>query len=220
MITWLWAILLLAFNYPILRFYEGYGPYHPLRWRSEYYRGHFRRASGRAIEVQTAIDAARARGQEPDVSLGHAEELRRAVRDFPDTLEFILPTRFGNLYRAIEVYSRVVYGLDAIPAWPRLQAVMPEHARMMLADAKAQLDFCVNVSLGGWFGGFLYLALAVGHWRLPAVWLLPVAVVVAGAGYWLAASALQNFGEYVKSAFDLYRGELAQQLGLKFATLV
>ena len=39
-------------------------------------------------------------------------------------------------------------------------------------------------------------------------------MIVGFGGYWLAASAAMNFGSYVKSAFDLYRGELANQLGL------
>jgi hypothetical protein len=213
-VVWLLALLLLALNYPILRLFEGYGPYHPLRWRVKRYRERFRRAS-QALAVQATVDAARAKGLDPDVPASHAGDLLRVVRSYPDRAEFILPTRFGNFYRAIEVYSRIVYGLDAIPAWPRLQAVMPEHARKMLADAKAQIDFCVNLSLGGWLVSVLYLGLALAHWRHPSLWLLALAVVVGYGGYWLSASAVQNFGEYVKSAFDLYRGELAKQLGLE-----
>jgi hypothetical protein len=167
------------------------------------------------LEAQANIDAARARGEDPPKSPpGHAERLHKAVCEFPDNAEFILPTRFGNRFRGFEVYSRVVYGLDAIPAWPRLQAVMPEHARKMLADAKAEVDFCVNLSLGGWLAGLLYLGLAVAAWRLPALWMPVIAVIVGWASYWLATSAAMNFGSYVKSAFDLYRGELASQLGL------
>ena len=78
----------------------------------------------------------------------------------------------------------------------------------MLADTKAQLDFCVNLSLGGWLAGLLYIGLAVAAWRLPAPWMPVIAVIVGFGGYWLAASAAMNFGSYVKSAFDLYRGEL------------
>jgi hypothetical protein len=214
-LIWLLALLLLALNYPVLRIYEGYGRYHPLRWRLTHSREHFRRKAAPVIEIQAKIDAARAKGEDPPAPpVGHTQCLHKVVSELPDDAEFVLPTRFGNLFRALEVYSRVVYGLDAIPAWPRLQAVMPEHARNMLGDAKAQLDFCVNLSLGGWLVCLLYLGLALSAWRLPAPWVPVIAVVVAWGGYRLATSAAMNFGDYVKSAFDLYRGELANQLGL------
>jgi hypothetical protein len=137
LLVWLLALLLLALNYPILRFFEGYGHYHPLRWRKAWHQKRFRLRAGSALKIQAGIDAARARGEDPDVPADHAKHLLQAICDFPDKAEFVLPTRFGNLFRAFEVYPRVIYGLDAIPAWPRLQAVMPEHSRKMLADAKS-----------------------------------------------------------------------------------
>lgn len=219
-LVWLLALLLLALNYPALRLYEGYGRYHPLRWRVARQRERFRRIALPVLEVQASIDAARARGDDPPVPHGHAKRLREAACDFPDDIEFILPTRFGNLFRAIEVYPRVIYGLDAIPAWPRLQAVMPEHARKMLADAKAQLDFCINLSLSGWFTALLYLGLAGAAERMPMYWVPVIAVVVGYGSYWLAGSAAMNFGHYVKAAFDLYRNELAKQLGLELPRAV
>jgi hypothetical protein len=214
-LVWLLALFLLALNYPVLRLYEGYGRYHPLRWRLTHKRERFRRDAVPVLEVQANIDAARARGENPLAAPpGHVQRLHKVVCELPDDAGFVLPTRFGNLFRALEVYSRVVYGLDAIPAWPRLQAVMPEHARKMLADAKAQLDFCVNLSLGGWLAWLLYLALAVATWRLPAPWVPVITMVVGWGAYWLATGAAIHFDGYVKSEFDLYRRELANQLGL------
>jgi hypothetical protein len=215
-LVWLLALLLLALNYPLLRFYQGYGRYHPLRWRAAHQRRRFGREVAPALELQAEIDAARARGESPTVPPGHAERLYAAVCTFPDGPAFVLPTRFGNLVRAFEVYSRVVYELDAVPAWPRLHAVMPEHARSMLADAKAQLDFCINLSLCGWLAFLLYLALAVeGREAPPALW-VPLAAAAVGCGsYWMATNAAMNYGAEVKAAFDLYRGELAEQLGLE-----
>jgi hypothetical protein len=217
-LVWLLALLLLALNYPILRLYEGYGRYHPLRWRKAWHQKRFHLEASPVLAVQAGIDEARGRGEEPNVPSDHAKHMLQAVCDFPDTAEFVLPTRFGNLFRAFEVYPRVIYGLDAIPAWPRLQAVMPEHPRKMLADAKAQLDFCVNLSLGGWLMVLLYLGLAVAEWQVTALstlWIPALALLVAYSGYWLAMNAASNFGGYVKSAFDLYRSELANQLGLE-----
>lgn len=214
-LVWLLSLLLLALNYQILRLYEGYGDHRLLRWRATRHRERFRLEAAPALATQADIDNARTRGEKPEVPLGHPGRLRRAIDEFPDAVEWILPTRFGNLLRAFEIYPRVIYGLDAIPAWPRLQAVMPEHARKMLADAKAQLDFCINLSLGGWLTALLHSGLALAHWRLPAPWALVLACLVGWVGYRLATSAAAGFGTYVKAAFDLYRGELAKQLGLE-----
>jgi hypothetical protein len=213
-LIWLLALLALALNFPVLRLHEGYGRYHPLRWRRTCYRDRFRREVAPALEIQADIDAARARGENPKVPPEHPERLRYAVENYPDDIEWVLPTRLGNLLRAFEVYPRVVYGIDSIPAWPRLQAVIPEHARTMIADAKAQLDFCINLSLGSWLAGLCYIVLAAANQQLPAPWIPVVAVVVGWAGYRLALAAAMGFGTHVNSAFDLYRSELAKQLNL------
>ena len=213
-LVWLLALLALALNFPVLRLYEGYGRYHPLRWRRNCYRDRFRREVMPALEIQAAIDAARARGEDPDVPPEHPERLRYAIENFPDHAEWVLPTRLGNLLRASEVYPRVVYGTRLIPAWPRLQAVLPEHTRSMIANSKAQLDFCINVSVGSWLAALSYVALACINRQLPALWIPLLAAAVGWVGYWLALSAAAGFGTYVKSAFDLYRSELAKQLNL------
>src|SRR4051794_4521931 len=155
---------------------------------------------------------------DPGMPDNHPRRLRFVAERLPAEIGQVLPTRFGNLFRAFEVYPRVIYGLDAIPAWPRLQAVVPEHARKMLADAKAQLDFCVNLSLGGWLVVPLYIGLAAAERQMPALATLCIPVLgllIGRGGYWLATSAATNFGGYVKSVFDLYRGEFAKQLGLE-----
>jgi hypothetical protein len=145
----------------------------------------------------------------------HAIHLRFMAERLPPAPEYVLPTRFGNLFRAFEAYSNVLYSLDAIPAWPRLQAVMPEHFRNMLADAKAQLDFCANLMFGGLAVALVYLGLALALRQFPEPWLAPGALALAVLGYELALSAAAQFGSYIKSAFDLYRADLAKALRLE-----
>lgn len=211
---WFVALLFLGLNYPILRFYEGYGRFHPLRWVGRIRRRRFDQLAAPALTAQAEIDDARARGKEPSVSRDHAANLLYAVRNFPDQREFVLPTRFGNIFRAAEVYSRLLYGLDAIPAWPRLLSVMPEHARQTLADSKAQLDFLVNTSFTGWIAALFYMGLAIAEQRVELPWFLGFAVLIGVGGYWLSLTAARNFGNVVMSSFDLYRHDLARQLGL------
>ena len=122
-LVWLLALFLLALNYPVLRLYEGYyGRDHVLRWRRDQKRERFRRDVVPVLEIQDNVDAARARGEDlPASPRNHAGLLHKAISEFPDHAEFVLPTWFGNLFRGFEVYPRIVYGLDAIPAWPRLR---------------------------------------------------------------------------------------------------
>jgi hypothetical protein len=116
--------------------------------------------------------------------------------------------------RAAEVYPRVVYGLDAVPIWPRLQALLPADFRDLLNSAKAQLDFCVNVAAAGLLAAASYAVLCLYLWRFPAWLPLSVSFTVVAIGYLLAVQSAKPYGLYVRAAFDLYRGSLAEQLGL------
>jgi hypothetical protein len=231
-LVWLLAIGLLALNYPLLRLLEGYpllrlfqllGRWVPAgrEWFERRLRLRFERRAKQALALQAAIDLARAEGRgEPAIPADHARRLRYVAECLPAEAEHVLPTRLGNLFRAFEVYPNVLYNLDAIPAWPRLQAVIPEHFRQILADAKAQLDFCVNLVTGGVLVTLAHLGLALWYWQLPGPWLILLGIAAAILGYQLALSAAAQFGGYVKSAFDLYRGDLARNLGLELPRLV
>ena len=72
---------------------------------------------------------------------------------FPDEEAWLLPTSFGNTIRAFEVYPRVMYGLDAIPGWLRILAVIPKDYRESVDNAKAQVDFWLNL----WFLSILMI---------------------------------------------------------------
>lgn len=218
--TWLLAVLLVAINRTLVRTLEGYTledwappvfDFLKRRWISRY--------RGRAeppLRHQEPVDQARTEGRAPPPTpAGHAAALRKAVERFPDQQAHVLPTGFGNRYRAIEVYPRVVYGLDAIPAWSRLQAVLPKDFTERIAEALAQLNFCINLLLAGVVTLVLYGSLAFGTQSMPAWWLPAIAAAAVVFGYRAAGDALGQYGELVKSAFDLYRGDLAGRLGLE-----
>jgi hypothetical protein len=81
-----------------------------------------------------------------------------------------LPTRFGNAIRSFEVYSRIIYGLEAIDGWPRLLAVIPADYRQAIDDAKAQVDFWVNIWMGSlliWMGSLLIWMGSLLIWMRP-----------------------------------------------------
>ncbi|WP_027135341.1 hypothetical protein [Geminicoccus roseus] len=227
LVIWFVALLLLAVNGLVYRFMEGYpllaairglgrlSPRTETRIRQAITR-RFERDAAPAHRLQATIDDARAHGRpEPAIPADHAYRLLRAVERFPTRVEEVLPTRFGNRFRAIEVYPRVLYGLDAVPAWPRLHALLPEHVRQMIADSKAQLDFCANVMVAGLVATLACLGLILWHQRLPEWWLILAGPAGAAAGYLLALGAAIPFGNYIKTSFDLHRGDLARALGLE-----
>jgi hypothetical protein len=214
-IVWLVAIALMALNRPIFRFLEGYGDWHPLKLRQSWIRRYFESKIAPTLASQIAIDAARVRGETPAVPDDQADKLRQAVELYPDSGQWVLPTRFGNAFRALEVYSRVVYGIDAIPAWPRLQAVIPDDFKKLISESKSQLDFCINLLAASGLTLVFYIAVVLWKHQLESLWVPCSAIVVFLFGHLVSTTAVGQFGVYVKSAFDLYRGDLAKQLGLQ-----
>lgn len=124
-VTWVFSIVLMAINSQLIRFLEGYGPLNPLRFRKSRMRRLFRETAFPALEEAKIVDLAREQDRPvlPDLGLQLGKRLRVVVSEFPHEEEWVLATKMGNSIRAFEVYSRVVYGLDAITAWPRLSMI-------------------------------------------------------------------------------------------------
>jgi len=114
-VFWLLAVALMALNGPIYWLLEGYYPWNPFRWRLPDQRREFERLSKAA--------------QEPTNDASHDEVRLSLAERFPDRIEHVLPTKFGNCLRAFEVYSRVIYGIEAIQGWPRLISVIQTEYR-------------------------------------------------------------------------------------------
>ncbi len=147
-----------------------------------------------------------------------------ARRDFQNSYpllpELTLPTRFGNVVRSCETYSLAVYGLDCIHAWLRLAGVIPAAFQSAIDNARAEVDFFVSMT----FLAFAFaLACAGSLLTMPHLVLdpdavrrlvaLPVSLLVMFAGYEAAIYRARAWGDFVRSAFDLYLPALAAQLG-------
>jgi hypothetical protein len=144
---WSAATLLMVWNHAIYQVLEGYiGPFKRESWR-EKMRKQFMR--DRDLLRKMACD-------EPD----YVRRIIRFKTIYPNDPEYILPTRFGNLIRAFETYSLNVYGVDAIPAWHRLSAVIPNDFAGKVDDARAEVNFWINV----WVLAILFTALAAGRY--------------------------------------------------------
>lgn len=209
---WLAGILLLALNIAIIQLKEGYGKWNPaVLWRSIEFR-RFNRHRTKLREFNREYVAGLS--EDAAVIRGRNEEGELLASRFPDREDLVLPTAFGNTIRAFEVYPRVMYGLDSIPAWPRLLMVMTNEARELIETAKAQMDFWVNVWLLSLLIFAEYLLLVLLYGRAGNPWaLLSLALALAASNRARAAAA--EWGETVKAAFDVYLLDLRDKMGLE-----
>jgi hypothetical protein len=206
-VLWFWAVTLLALNRTIIRVKEGYGRWNPARVWSFIEKSRFRALQNRlqgtehesllAQELSIVDDLAALQLKWDDLS----REL--AVR-FPDQEGYLLPTAFGNTIRAFEVYPRVMYGLDAIPLWPRLLMIMSEEVRALIDAAKAEMDFWLNLWVVSLVLLAEYLALAVSTHNRGNLWLLLFILVLLPLSSNRARGAAAGWGEMVKAAFDVH----------------
>jgi hypothetical protein len=237
--VWSAAVVLVLFNYQIYRLLEGYsGPLNQSAW-IESHQNRYDDLAAYLTRMYPQIF--------PPPGTASAEVKREYFRrrltfntKFPYRRDLVLPTHFGNAIRSFESYPHKVYGVDSIPVWPRLQAVLPKEVTAAIDDSRAQVDFFINVLvmtllIGGAalvrLGIYLHV---VGYcsrgdvdafaycgpngwgdvgfrWEL-IVW-VGGAIIAARICYKAAIARVIVWGTFVKSAFDLYLPDLAKQLG-------
>ncbi|OBK44798.1 hypothetical protein A5655_13500 [Mycobacterium sp. 1081908.1] len=114
-----------------------------------------------------------------------------------------MPTRLGNLLRAMETHSRDHYGLDAIVCWPRLWLILPEQARKEVTDSRKVLDLYAEI----WLWSVLFLGWTYFSWWVPLV-----SVPVAALAYRGMTTAALVYGDLVVACYDLHRFDLYSSL--------
>lgn len=134
------------------------------------------------------------------------------TRNFPDLGE-ILPTRLGNKIRAFEHYAKKIYNIDPITGWTRLVSVIPSSYKEEIEKSQTDFTFFLNLS-------FLSVILGIEWLILPGelIWrtllLIPCfCFFVSYLLYRISCMYAEWWGEYVRSAFDLYRYDLLKQMG-------
>lgn len=215
---WLGGVTLLALNRTIIRFKEGYGYWNPARLLRFVERRRFGKLRDRLKELDNEyllmknLEQAEAQNA---LKLRRSKLSRKLVERFPDQEEHLLPTAFGNTIRAFEVYPRVMYGIDAIPLWPRLLMVMPEDARTLVDSAKSEMDFWLNLWVVSLLLVVEYLAFALFTQNLGNLWLLFLVLLLLPISSNRARVAAAGWGEMVKAAFDVHLAKLRQTFEMK-----
>jgi hypothetical protein len=133
---------------------------------------------------------------------------------FPDTVEFIKPTRFGNVVGAYESYPATRFKLDYAVAWKRIDLLLSAREVELQAFARADVEAFLNIAVLAVPAGAAVLVERLVH---PS----PVAASVGGflvvslLCYRLAVRAERRFGNEQRACFDLHRLELHQRFGLR-----
>lgn len=192
-------------------------------------------------------------------------------QDYPLTISTVLPTRFGNILRAAELYSNEHFGMDAVTLWPRLIYVIDDKYHQKLDESNNGLAFiansmilavvlsCLCLLASGYeffswqyalnefetqyidclqteevvdvcedkeFDEFNYLDLIVikpnknMSYLQGAVFyliLIPFLLVMAYFFYNATLPAARQYGNLIRSAYDLFRFDLTEQLRLELA---
>lgn len=215
-IAWLAALGLLALNRTILRFLQGYHSSETSLYGDAFQLPDFRALAAPMLALQSRVDEALRTGAPlPDIPDDYGERLRKAVRRFPDNENYVLPSAIGNRWRAGEVYPRVVYGLDAVPAWPRLEQLIPAEFKARIASAKSELDFAANMQVVAVLVAVIHLAVSAAHQAFEAGWLLFAALAVMVVARLAMRPVVEQYVDYINAAFDLHRDLLADALGLE-----
>ncbi|MGD2072004.1 MAG: hypothetical protein PVG65_00735 [Candidatus Thorarchaeota archaeon] len=160
--------------------------------------------------------------------------LSARVREFPPAYEKknfskrypICPTRFGNVLCEYENYSLNRYGIHMMIFWNHLSQLLHKGIKDELNLRGAIADLCVYLC----FASLVYtitgpIALLLREESWVVLWTHPVpagsllhfslSIIVFRFFYNLSITQHKSYGRLVKSIFDLYRGKLAEKLGIK-----
>ncbi len=215
-ISWLSGIFLLVTNRGLYRFLEGYGRYNPLKLMGRIEKSSFTRLQNEIAALDDQYREYIKLDQEfpQDLRTKRNELMRASAERFPDKMDLLLPTPFGNTLRAFEVYPRVMYGIESIDGWSRLLAIIPKEYRELMDNAKTQVDFWVNIGFLNFLLFLEYVGLAILTQSFPAWWILILLGVVGAISPYFAQSTAVEWGDYVKSAFDVFTAKLREALGI------
>ncbi len=217
LLSWVGGILLLALNRDLYRIMEGYLKYNPLKLLGWMEKRRYHRVVSELEKLDDEYSECIDQKKEfPVKSRTRRNELmRQLAEEFPDKEEYLLPTPFGNVLRSFEVYPRYMYGFEAIDGWGRLLAVIPRDYVELIDAARAQVDFWVNLGIVFILLQIEYIALAFITGTPLQWWIVLLFILLGTLAPLRATSSAREWGDFVKSAFDVYRFNLLKSLGIE-----
>jgi hypothetical protein len=127
----------------------------------------------------------------------------------------IKPTTIGNVIESYNYYAYKRYNIEVEIFWPRLCSVIKPEFMANVREPKIILEFSVTMaSLSALYGLGVFI---IGPWLWYNPPLIAAGVVfsafVAALFYRLGVEAACQYGEMVRSSFDLFRLDLMEALG-------
>ena len=216
LLSWVGGIVLLAINRDLYRLMEGYGRYNPLKSLGWMEKQRYQRVRQELENLDDEFrECIRLKKEFPAESRTRRNELmRQLAEEFPDKEEYLLPTPFGNVLRSFEVYPRYMYGFEAIDGWGRLLAVIPKDYLELIDAARAQVDFWVNLGVVLILLQIEYIVLAFMTGTPLQWWIILLFIGLGTVAPLRATSSAREWGDFVKAAFDVYRFNLLESLGM------
>lgn len=186
--TLLFSYMLYAFNFPLIRFVEGYK-----LTNDSFFKYLLEREKDRKAKESR-------------------ERPNEVEHNFSSNK--LMPTKVGNTIAAFENYPSARYCMDAIALWPRLVPVLEKVGFLdYVLQEKAVFDFILNMFFVVSFLGMelMYRALFLGHLKsfVFLAFASGLAILILYEGMYVAA---RQWGTVVKVAFDMHRHDLAKHL--------
>jgi hypothetical protein len=203
------SVLLLAVNHPLVQLFEGYVLPELLTPNWDRHRAKYDHLSRVKADLEKRGADTHLNGREQALYMDCCKELASM---YPDGRHLVLPLKLGNIIRSFEAYPLVKYGIDAIPAWSRVEMLADEKHLQTVSDARAQFDFYFNLHVVGTVsaGGFL---IASWGWNGPALGNLILFLVCFFPVKSAMHQAALNWGSYVKSLFDICLPKIRTMMG-------
>jgi hypothetical protein len=217
LLSWVGGVFLLAVNRDLYRFMEGYGKYNPTKLLAWFEKRRYQKVVDGLNKLDDEFrECIKAQKEFPTKSRTKRNSLmRQLAEEFPDKEEFLLPTPFGNVLRSFEIYPRVMYGLEAIYGWGRLLAIIPKDYLELIDAAKAQVDFWANLGLVFILLQVEYVGLVYVFGHSLNLWVVALFVVLGTIAPLRATSSSREWGDFVKSAFDMFTPKMREELGFE-----
>jgi hypothetical protein len=220
LISWLGGILLLAINGDVFKLLEGYGRFNPFNLLGFLENHRYKKLQNNIAKLDEKYLSCISQGQRfpTHLRLMRNRLMHTFAERFPAEEYGLLPTSFGNTVRAFEVYPQVMYGLDPMPGWVRLLAIIPKEYSGLVSNAKAQVDFWVNLCLLSVAALIEYLGLEIYSDFAKVVRYPILILIVVFFAYSRAQSSAIQWGSLVKSSYDIFLPELRNKLGFSNST--
>ena len=230
LLSLLGGVILLVTNRGVVRLLEGYWPLNlgaRLNWLELWL---FKKTREESLKSDEDIKSLRLSNKVvPRATQNQRNKVKaREANRFPSDERLVLPTSFGNIFRAFESYPRVMYGINAIPGWYRLLAVIPKDYRELIDSSRSTVDFWVNLSFLSLIVivEFYLCAILSGQISWAGIvsrsgqfpWIPVLGLLSFRIAYTFAKKAAGEWGNWVKSAFDLYLPDLRSMLEFAPAT--